>query len=81
MFCQMHKAKTISNFPECQTNFSDQYTLKNADPEMFSFWVNIIFAEKEVLFDICELMQSQESSYQTDQVEETGQSCYDFHAN
>jgi len=33
---------------------------------MFSFWVNIIFAEKEVLFDICELMQSQESSYQTD---------------
>ena len=55
-----------SIFPECQTKFSDQYTLKKADPEMFSFWGNNIFAEKQVLFDICGLMQSQQSSYQSD---------------
>jgi len=30
--------------------------LDKADPEMFSFWVNNIFAEKQVLFDICGLM-------------------------
>jgi len=40
--------------------------LEKADPEMFSFWVNDIFAEKQVLFDICGLMQSRQSSYQTD---------------
>jgi len=56
----------ISNFPECWTKFSDQYTLKKADPEMFSFWVNNVFAEKQVLFDICGQMQSQQSSYQSD---------------
>jgi len=56
----------ISIFPECQTKFSDQYTSKKADPELFSFWVNNIFAEKQVLFDICGLMQSQLSSYQSD---------------
>jgi len=46
----------------------DQYALKKADPEMFSFWVNNIFAEKQGLFDICGLMQSQQSSYQSDYV-------------
>ena len=65
-FCQMNKAKTISNFPECYTKFSDQHTLKKADPEMFSFWVNNIFANKQILFDICGLMQSQQSIYQSD---------------
>jgi len=39
---------------------------KKADPEMFSFWVNNSFAENQVLFDICELMQSKQSSYQSD---------------
>jgi len=39
--------------------FWDQYSVKNADPETFSFWVNNIFAKKQVLFDICGLMQSQ----------------------
>ena len=68
ILCQMNKPKTISNFPECKTKFSDQYTLKKADPEMFSFQVNNIFAEELVLFGICELMQSQQSSYQSDQV-------------
>jgi len=33
---------------------------------MFSFWVNNIFAEKQVLFDICGLMKSRQSSYQSD---------------
>ena len=33
---------------------------------MFSFWVNNISAEKQVLLDICGLMQSQQSSYQSD---------------
>jgi len=33
---------------------------------MFSFRVNSIFPEKQVLFDICGLMQSQQSSYQSD---------------
>jgi len=33
---------------------------------MFSFWVNNIFAEKEILFDICGMMQSQQSIYQSD---------------
>jgi len=50
-------------------NFSgmlDQYTLEKDDPELFSFWVNNIFAEKQVLFDICGLMQSRRSSYQSD---------------
>jgi len=37
---------------------SDQCTLKIADPEIFSFWVNGIFARKQALFDNCELMQS-----------------------
>jgi len=40
--------------------------LKQVDPEMFSFWINNIFAEKQVLFDIYGLMQSQQSSYQSD---------------
>ena len=56
----------ISIFQECETKFSDQCTLEKADPEMFSFWVNNIFAEKQVLFAICGLMQSQQSSYQSD---------------
>jgi len=42
----------------------DQYTLKKADPETFSFLVSYIFAKKQALFDICGLMQSQKSSYQ-----------------
>ena len=62
----MIEAKMISIFPECQTKFSDQYTLEKADPEIFLFWVNNIFAEKQVLFDICGLMQSRQSSYQSD---------------
>ena len=66
IFCQMNRAKMISIFLDCQTKFSDQYTLKKADSEMFSFWVNNIFAEKQVLFDICGLMQSRQSSYQSD---------------
>jgi len=44
----------------------DQIFGLKADPEMFSFWVNNIFAEKQVLFDICGLMQSRQSSYQSD---------------
>ena len=58
----------ISIFPECYTKYSDQCTSEKADPEMFSFWVNNIFAEKQVLFDSCGLMQSQQSSYQSEQV-------------
>jgi len=42
------------------------YTLKKANPKMFSFWVNNIFADKQVLFDICGPMQSQQSSYQSE---------------
>jgi len=34
-----------------QTKFWDQCTLKKADPEMFSYWGNDIFAEKQALFD------------------------------
>jgi len=49
---QMNKPKKISNFQEYQTKFWDQYTLKKADPETFTFWVNNIFANKHVLFDI-----------------------------
>jgi len=55
----MNTEKKISNFEEYQTKFWDEYTLKKVDPEMFSFWVNNIFAMKQVLFDICGLMQSQ----------------------
>ena len=55
---QMNKAKNISNFPEYQTKFWDQHTLKKADPETFSFWVNYIFPKKLVLLDVCRLMQS-----------------------
>jgi len=39
-------------------NFQTNILLKKADPNMFSFWVNNIFAEMQVLFDICGLMQS-----------------------
>jgi len=62
----MNKAKKISKFQECYTKFSDQHTLKKADSETFSFWINNIFAEMQVLFHICGLMQSQQSSYQSD---------------
>jgi len=44
-------------------NFEPMY-LKKADPETFSFWVNNIFAMKQVLFENCGLMHSQQSSYQ-----------------
>jgi len=62
-FCivfQMNNTKEISNFREYQNKFWDQYTIsKKNDPETFSFWVNNIFAKKQVLLDICGLMQSQ----------------------
>jgi len=63
-FFQMNKAKKISKFQEClDKNFEPMY-LKKADPETFSFWVNNIFAMKQLLFQNCGLMQSQQSSYQ-----------------
>jgi len=62
----MNKANEISIFQEYQTKFWQQYSLKKADPETFSFWVNDIFAKKQALFDICGQMQSQKSSYQSD---------------
>jgi len=62
---QINKAREISNFQEYQTKFWDVYLTK-ADPERFSFWVNYIYAKKQALFDICGLMQSQKSSYQSD---------------
>jgi len=49
---------------QSQIKFWDQYTLKKADPETFSFWVNDVFAKKHALFDICGLMQYQKSIYQ-----------------
>jgi len=45
---------------------SDTYTLKKAGPKMFSFWENNIFAEKQVLFDICGPVKCQQSSYQSE---------------
>jgi len=60
--CQMKKAKNISSLQECLDQNAGPYTLKKAGPEMFSFWVNNISAEKQVLFDICGPIQSQQSS-------------------
>ena len=60
----MNKVNKISNFQEYLTKFLDQYTLKKADPETFSFLVSYIFAKKQALFDFCGLMQSQKGSYQ-----------------
>jgi len=62
----MNKAREISNFLENQNKFWDLYTLKKADPKTYSFWVNNIFANKQALFDICGLMQSHKSYYQSD---------------
>jgi len=45
---------------------SGPFTLKKAGPETFSFWVNNIFADKQVFIDICGPMQSQQSSYQSE---------------
>jgi len=60
----MSKAKKISKFQEClDQNFEPMYLIK-ADPETFSFWVNNIFAMKQLLFENCGLMQSQQSSNQ-----------------
>jgi len=59
-FCtvfQMIKAREIPNLQECHTRFWEQYTLKKAHPETFSFWANHIFAKKQALFDVCGLMQ------------------------
>jgi len=39
---------------------------KETHPEMFSIWLNNIFAKKQVLFHVCEMMQSQQSSYRND---------------
>jgi len=49
---------------------SGPYILKKAGPEMFSFCVNNIFAEKQVLFEICGPMQSQQSSNEREYVTE-----------
>ena len=38
--------------------FGPIYFIEKADPEMLSFRANNIFAEKQVLFGICGLMQS-----------------------
>ena len=46
---QMKKAKEISNFREYQSKFEDQYTLKKADTETFSFLVNDMFANRCLL--------------------------------
>jgi len=45
----MKKAKEISNFREYQSKFEDQYTLKKADTETFSFLVNDMFANRCLL--------------------------------
>ena len=37
-YCFPNKVREISDFPEYQIKFWDQYTLKKADPEMFLFW-------------------------------------------
>jgi len=54
----MNKLKRISIFQGYQTKFWEQYSFKKVDPETFSFCVNINFAKKQVLFNICGLMQS-----------------------
>jgi len=43
----MRKVNEYSNFQEFQGKISDQYTLKKADSEMFSFWVNCSVAKKQ----------------------------------
>jgi len=49
----MNKAREILHFQKYLIKFWDQYALKKADPEMFSIWVNDIFAKKEALPGIC----------------------------
>jgi len=61
---QMNKAKKISKFQECSDQNFEPMCLKKANSETFSFWVDNIFAMKRLLFENCELMQSQQSSYQ-----------------
>ena len=48
----MNKAREISNFLEYQTIFCDQYTLKKADPETFSFLVNNTLQRRNPCFII-----------------------------
>jgi len=49
----MNKARKISNFKECQTNFgTNTIQRKLTFSKTFSFWVNDIFANP-ALFDIC----------------------------
>jgi len=64
----MNKAREVLHFQKYLIKFWDQYALKKADPEMFSIWVNDIFAKKEALPDIYGLMHSQKCGYQSDYV-------------
>ena len=57
-------AKKISKFQKCLDPHFEPMYLKKADPDTFSFWVNNIFAMKQVLFENCGPMQSQQSGYQ-----------------
>jgi len=65
-FAKWIRRRRFQIFRNVGPNFRTNILLKKADPEMFSFWVNNIFAEKQVFFDICGQMQSQKSSYQSD---------------
>jgi len=40
------KRRETSSFQELPTKVWDQYTLSKADKEMFSFWLNGIFAKQ-----------------------------------
>jgi len=47
-FCMVFKMKR-PHFQEVQTNVWDENTINKVDPEMFSFWLNGIFAKKPCL--------------------------------
>jgi len=61
----MENMKGNSSFQKFETKVGD-HILHKADPEMFFFWVNYIFAKMQALFDkFCKLMRSYKSACQS----------------
>lgn len=52
-FCIVFQIKKVKG--DCKLS---EISEKKADPEMFLFWVNGIFAKKQALFSNCELIPS-----------------------
>ena len=66
LFAKSIRRRIFQIFRNVYTIMPGPYTLKKAGPKMFSFWVINIFAEKQVLFDICGPVKCQQSSYQSE---------------